>query len=82
MLSKLTSEMSTLSAQVPRQHEDLPRNRTQTGHKDNPETTLSNDMGHEGIVQILLFILDCSPSETVLECVKVTELISARVGGV
>jgi hypothetical protein len=38
-------------------------------------------MGHESIVQILLFILDGSPSEAVLERVKVSELISARLDG-
>jgi len=71
--------MSILSARIPReQEEDLPRDSTETGHKDDPETPFSNDMSHEGIVQILLFILDSSPSETVLECVKVTELIVSQ----
>jgi hypothetical protein len=60
-----------------RQQKDLPRDSTQTRYKDDPEPTFSDDMGHESIVEILLFILDSSTSEAVLERVEVPELTSA-----
>lgn len=66
--------MSILLAIDPRQQKDLPRDSTQTRYKDDPEPTFSDDMGHESIVEILLFILDSSPSEAVLESVKITKL--------
>jgi hypothetical protein len=66
--------MSRLLAIDPRQQKDLPRDSTQTRYKDDPEPTLSNDMRHKSIVEILLFILDGSPSKAVLERVEVPEL--------
>jgi hypothetical protein len=73
-VSKLTGKVSIRSANVPRHQKDLPRDSTQSRYKDDPEPSFSNNMGHESIVQILLFILDSSPSEAVLERVEVTEL--------
>jgi hypothetical protein len=66
--------MSILLAVALEWQGDLPRDSTQTRYKDDPEPTLSNDMCHEGIVQILLFILDSSTSEAVLERVEITKL--------
>jgi hypothetical protein len=66
--------MPILSAVALECQGDLPRDSTQTRYKDDPETSFPDNMCHEGIVQILLFILDSSTSEAVLERVEVTKL--------
>jgi len=45
-----------------REHEDIPRDGTESRYEYDPETAFSNDMSHERVIEILFLILDSSTS--------------------
>lgn len=53
---------------------EMARDGTESRDKDDPESTLTDDVRHAGVVEVLLFVLFCCASKAVFECVEVAEL--------
>jgi hypothetical protein len=75
-----TCEMSGHQQWTRQEEGNSPWNSTESRYEYDPEPAFSNDMSHERVIEILLFVLDRCTSQTVLECVEVAKLWSVGTG--